>query len=164
MRSQVLLDELKWRDLLFQSTEKIGDALDRGQVTGYAGFDPTADSLHVGSLIPVLGLVHLQRSGHRPIALVGGGTGLIGDPSGKQKERTLQTRDMVAANTAAIRAQLERWLDFTPGPTGALLEDNATWLCEARLVEFLRDIGKHFSVNEMVKPDSVRTRLEERDQ
>ena len=89
MRSQALLDELKWRNLLFQHTEQAGSALDRGQVTGYAGFDPTATSLHVGSLVPVMGLVHLQRAGHKPIALVGGGTGLIGDPSGKASERPL---------------------------------------------------------------------------
>jgi tyrosyl-tRNA synthetase len=164
--SAAFLTELERRGLLAQvvKPEELRPLAEREVLTGYAGFDPTADSLHVGSLIPVIGLVHFQRSGHRPIALVGGGTGLIGDPSGKQAERTLQTKETVAANAAALRAQLERWLDFKPGPTGALLVNNVDWLGEARLLDFLRDVGKHFSVNEMVKRDSVRTRLEERDQ
>src|SRR6476661_7708988 len=102
MRSQALLEELNWRDLLFQHTEQVGSALDHGQITGYAGFDPTAPSLHVGSLVPIMGLVHLQRAGHKPIALVGGGTGLIGDPSGKASERPLSDEAMVAANATAI--------------------------------------------------------------
>ncbi len=166
MPSSAFLSELEQRGLLSQVTkrEELEPLANREILTGYAGFDPTADSLHVGNLVPVIGLIHLQRSGHRPVVLVGGGTGLIGDPSGKQAERTLQTREMVAANTAAIRKQLERWLDFAPGPTGALMVDNAEWLCDVKLLEFLRDVGKHFSVNEMVKRDSVRTRLEERDQ
>ncbi len=166
MPSAAFLTELERRGLLAQvvKPEELRPLAEREVLTGYAGFDPTADSLHVGSLIPVIGLVHFQRSGHRPIALVGGGTGLIGDPSGKQAERTLQTKETVAANAAALRAQLERWLDFKPGPTGALLVNNVDWLGEARLLDFLRDVGKHFSVNEMVKRDSVRTRLEERDQ
>src|SRR6476660_4841119 len=129
MRSQALLDELKWRNLLFQHTEQAGSALDRGQVTGYAGFDPTATSLHVGSLVPVMGLVHLQRAGHKPIALVGGGTGLIGDPSGKASERPLSDAGTVAANAASIRAQLERFLDFS-GTSGARMVDNAEWLTQ----------------------------------
>ncbi|MEZ0228825.1 MAG: tyrosine--tRNA ligase [Planctomycetota bacterium] len=166
MPSSTFLSELEQRGVLAQvvKPEELKALAEREVITAYAGFDPTADSLHVGSLIPVLGLVHLQRSGHKPIALVGGGTGLIGDPSGKQKERTLQTKELVASNTAAIRAQLERWLDFAPGPTGAQMADNGEWLGEARLLEFLRDIGKHFSVNEMVKRDSVRSRLEDREQ
>src|SRR4051812_42525715 len=159
MRSQVLLDELKWRDLLFQSTEKIGDALDRGQVTGYAGFDPTAPSLHVGSLVPVMGLVHLQRAGHRPIALVGGGTGLIGDPSGKASERPLADQTIVAANAASIRAQLERFLDFS-GPSAARMVDNAEWLLDLRAVDFMRDVGKHFTVNYMLQKESVKGRMD----
>src|SRR4051812_42621858 len=127
MRSQALLDELKWRDLLFQRTEQVGAALDQGQLSAYAGFDPTAPSLHVGSLVPVMGLVHLQRAGHRPIALVGGGTGLIGDPSGKAQERPLADQETVAENAAAIRSQLERFLDFG-GSGGARMVDNAEWL------------------------------------
>src|SRR5438270_746715 len=123
MRSQALLDELRWRDLLFQHTEHVGKALESGTVTGYVGFDPTAPSLHVGNLVPVMGLAHLQRAGHRPIILVGGGTGLIGDPGGKSQERPLSDRETIAANAAGIRAQLGRFLDFD-GPTGAIMLDN----------------------------------------
>jgi tyrosyl-tRNA synthetase len=154
-----LLDELAWRELLFQHTDSLAAALAAGPVTGYCGFDPTAPSLHVGNLIPVMGLVHLQRAGHRPIALVGGGTGMIGDPSGRSSERTLQDRDTVLANTAGIRAQLARFLDFD-GPRGAQLVDNAEWLERLSLLEFLRDTGKHFSVNYMLAKDSVKSRLE----
>src|SRR5450759_778548 len=159
MRSQALLDELKWRDLLFQHTEQVGDALDRGQVTAYVGFDPTASSLHIGNLVPVMGLVHLQRAGHRPIALVGGGTGLIGDPGGKSQERPLADHAIVASNAAAIRSQLERFLDFS-GPAAARMVDNAEWLLELRAVDFMRDVGKHFTVNYMLQKESVKGRME----
>ena len=159
MQSQALLDELEWRDLLFQQTEQIGEALARGQVGGYVGFDPTAPSLHVGNLVPVMGLVHLQRAGHRPIILVGGGTGLIGDPGGKTHERPLADRDVVASNTASIRKQLERFLDFS-GPAAARVVDNAEWLLELRAVDFMRDIGKHFTVNFMLQKESVRSRMD----
>ena len=130
------LYELAWRELLFQHTEGLAAALQRGTVSGYCGFDPTASSLHVGNLIPVMGLVHLQRAGHRPIALVGGGTGMIGDPSGRSSERTLQTLDVIAANAAAIRGQLARFLDFD-GPDGAKLLNNAEWLTSLSLLEVL---------------------------
>jgi tyrosyl-tRNA synthetase len=159
MRSQALLEELKWRDMLFQHTEQSGSALDREQVSGYVGFDPTAPSLHVGNLVPVMGLVHLQRAGHRPIALVGGGTGLIGDPSGKSAERPLSDATTVAANTAAIRAQLERFLDFS-GPAAARMVDNAEWLTPLRAIDFMRDVGKHFTVNYMLQKDSVKGRMD----
>jgi tyrosyl-tRNA synthetase len=159
MRSQALLDELRWRDLLFQQTEQVGEALAKGQITGYVGFDPTAPSLHVGSLVPVMGLVHLQRAGHRPIIVVGGGTGLIGDPGGKAQERPLSDRSVVATNTAALRRQLERFLDFT-GPTAALMVDNAEWLLELKAVDFMRDVGKHFTVNFMLQKESVKSRME----
>jgi tyrosyl-tRNA synthetase len=159
MRSQALLDELKWRDLLFQQTEQVGDALDRGQLTAYVGFDPTAPSLHIGNLVPVMGLVHLQRAGHRPIALVGGGTGLIGDPGGKSAERPLSDQATVAFNAAAIRPQLERFLDFS-GPAAARMVDNAEWLLELRAVDFMRDVGKHFTVNYMLQKESVKGRME----
>jgi tyrosyl-tRNA synthetase len=154
-----LLDELAWRGLLYDHTDRLADALAAGPVTGYCGFDPTADSLHVGSLVPVMGLLHLQQAGHRPVILVGGGTGLIGDPSGKSTERPLQSREQIAANSAALRKQLERFLDFT-GPHAAIVRDNAEWLGPLVLVDFLRDVGKHFSVNVMLAKDSVKSRLE----
>jgi tyrosyl-tRNA synthetase len=153
------LFELAWRELLAQHTEGLSDALRAGVVTGYCGFDPTAPSLHVGNLIPVMALVHLQRAGHRPIALVGGGTGMIGDPSGKSTERVLQDRDAIAANAAAIREQLGRFLEFD-GPNAAKLVDNAEWLEPLSLLEFLRDTGKHFSINYMLAKESVKSRLD----
>ncbi len=154
-----LLAELEWRGLLYDHTEGLGGALAAGPVTGYCGFDPTADSLHVGSLIPVMGLLHLQRAGHRPVILVGGGTGLIGDPSGKSTERPLSAPDAIAANSAAIRSQLERFLDFS-GPRGAIVHDNAAWLVPMRAIDLLRDVGRHFPINYMLAKDSVKARLE----
>ena len=159
MRSQALLEELKWRGQLFQHTEQVQSALDRGQVTGYVGFDPTAPSLHVGNLVPVMALVHLQRAGHRPIALVGGGTGLIGDPSGKASERPLSDAATVAANAASIRKQLEKFLDFS-GPAAAKMLDNAEWLTQLKAIDFMRDVGKHFTVNFMLQKESVKGRME----
>ena len=154
-----LLGELEWRGLLHQTTEGLAATLERGPLTAYCGFDPTAPSLHVGNLIPIMGLVHLQRAGHRPIALVGGGTGYIGDPSGKASERQLNTAETIAANTAAIRSQLERFLDFS-GPRGATMQDNADWLLKLDVIGFLRDVGKHFSINYMLAKESVKSRLE----
>jgi tyrosyl-tRNA synthetase len=159
MRSHALLDELEWRGLLYQRTEAVADALAGGQLSGYIGFDPTAPSLHIGSLLVVMLLVQLQRHGHRPVALVGGGTGLIGDPSGKSAERPLADPDLVATNAAKLRQQLERFLDFS-GPNAARAIDNATWLTELRAVEFMRDVGKHFTVNYMLQKDSVQGRME----
>lgn len=158
------LDELRWRGFLEATTREDLDAfLDAGRRTMYVGFDPTADSLHLGSLIPVMALAHAQRHGHRPLVLVGGGTGLIGDPSGKTSERSLLTLEKTAENADAIRIQLGRFFDLST-PDKALMLNNADWLLPLDLLGFLRDIGKHFSVNEMIKRDSVRTRLEERDQ
>jgi len=159
MRSQALLEELKWRGQLFQHTEQVQSALDRGQVTGYVGFDPTAPSLHVGNLVPLMGLVHLQRAGHKPIALVGGGTGLIGDPSGKSSERPLSDSATVAANATAIGKQLERFLDFS-GPAAAKMVDNAEWLTQLKAIDFMRDVGKHFTVNYMLQKESVKGRMD----
>jgi tyrosyl-tRNA synthetase len=154
-----LLGELAWRGLLYDHTERLGDALAAGSVTGYCGFDPTADSLHVGSLVQIMGLLHLQHAGHRPVVLLGGGTGLIGDPSGKSAERPLLTAEQIAANTQGIRGQLERFLDFS-GPRAARMHDNAEWLVNLPTIAFLRDAGKHFSVNFMLAKDSVKSRLD----
>ena len=154
-----LLDELAWRGILHQHTDGAAAALSTGPLTGYAGFDPTASSLHVGNLVPVMGLMHLQQAGHRPIALVGGGTGMIGDPSGKATERALNTPDVVEENTRRLRVQLERFLDFS-GPRGAIMRNNADWLMPLTAIAFLRDVGKHFTVNYMTAKESVKTRLE----
>jgi len=159
-----LLEELRWRGFLDAVTTDDLDAyLNEARRTIYVGFDPTADSLHLGSLIPVMGLAHAQRNGHRPLVLVGGSTGLIGDPSGKSSERTLLTKELAEQNSAAIRAQLSRFFDLSSDER-ALMLNNADWLVKLNLVDFLCDVGKHFSVNEMIKRDSVRVRLEEREQ
>ena len=157
------LEDLQQRDLIHQiSAPQLGDLLRNERVSAYIGFDPTADSLHVGSLLPLITLMRFQKAGHRPIGLVGGGTGLIGDPSGRESERSLLTQEQLEHNQAGIRKQVERFLDFDPG--NAVLVDNAEWLCELNLIEFLRDVGKHFSVNQMIARDSVKTRLETREQ
>lgn len=148
------------RGFIEQATDEvlIREALARGPVTCYIGFDPTAASLHVGSLVPIMSLAHMQRSGHRPIALVGGGTALIGDPSGKTEMRQILTREQVDRNAEGIRAQLSRYIRFDEG--GALLLNNADWLTRLNYIEFLRDIGRHFSVNRMLTAESYRIRLE----
>jgi tyrosyl-tRNA synthetase len=154
-----LLDELSWRGMVYQHTDGLADALATGSVSAYAGFDPTASSLHVGHLVPVMGLAHLQRAGHRPIALVGGGTGMIGDPSGKTAERQLVSPEEIEANSRAIEKQLELFLDFS-GARAARMRDNAAWLRPLKAVEFMRDVGKHFTVNYMLAKDSVQSRIE----
>jgi tyrosyl-tRNA synthetase len=156
-----VLDELRWRGLLHERTEGLESALAAGPITAYIGFDPTAPSLHAGSLLTVLGLARLQRAGHRPIALVGGGTGLIGDPSGKSQERNLLSIEQAAENAAGLRRQLERFLDFSPGlSNAALMRNNVDWLQPIGLLDFLRDIGKHFTVNSMMAKDSVKRRID----
>ncbi len=155
-----LFDELSWRGLVSDRTESIPDLLSREHVTAYIGFDPTASSLHVGSLLTVMGLARLQRFGHTPIAIVGGGTGMIGDPSGKSQERLLLSAEQVTANVAGIRGQLERFLDFHAPTNAARIVNNAEWLATTGLLTFLRDAGKHFTVNYMLQKESVHRRLE----
>ncbi len=151
--------EFAWRGMIYDATEGVEEVLARESVTAYIGFDPTAPSLHVGSLLPVMALARLQRFGHRPIAIVGGGTGLIGDPSGKNEERVLLAEDQVDANVRALRAQLERFLDFDRGPNPARIVNNAEWLRPLDVMTFLREIGKHFTVNYLLAKESVRRRL-----
>jgi tyrosyl-tRNA synthetase len=156
-----LLAELEWRGILHATTPGLADRLATGRpIAGYIGFDPSADSLHVGHLVPIFGLLRLQRAGGRPIAVVGGGTGMIGDPSGRSAERNLLDRATLETNLVAIRGQLERFLDFTSGSGGALMVNNLDWLGELSLIDFLRDIGKHFTVPYMLAKDSVQVRLE----
>src|SRR6187431_13373 len=154
-----LLEEFTWRGMVYDVTEGLSDVLDKDRLTAYIGFDPTASSLHVGSLLPIMALARLQRFGHSPIALVGGGTGMIGDPSGKSQERTLQSIEDIDANARGMRAQLERFLDFAATPNAARMMNNADWLRTVGLLEFLRDTGKHFTVNYMLAKESVKRRL-----
>ena len=154
-----LLDTLRARGLLHDATPGLADRLTRGPITGYVGFDPTADSLHVGNLVPVMALVWLQRFGGRPIFLVGGGTGLVGDPSGRRSERPMLSAETVDGNAAAIQGQLARFLDFG-GPSAARFGNNLDWLKGLTLLEFLRDAGKHFTVNYMLQKESVKSRME----
>ena len=154
-----LIDELTWRGMVHDVTEGLAAALEREKVTAYIGFDPTAASLHAGSLMTVMNLARLQRAGHTPIGLVGGGTGLIGDPSGKSQERNLLTFEQVEANADGIRKQLERFLDFGSGANAARMANNVDWLRPIGFLDFLRDVGKHFTVNYMMAKDSVKRRL-----
>ena len=156
-----LLAELVWRGILHATTPGLAARLASGvPIAGYNGFDPSADSLHVGHLIPIFGLLRLQRHGGRPVALVGGGTGMIGDPSGRSSERNLLDRTTLESNVVALRGQLERFLDFSPGVRGAVMVNNLDWLGELTLIDFLRDTGKHFTIPYMLGKDSVQTRLE----
>ena len=156
-----ILDELEWRGLIAQSTDRdaLASDLARGPLTLYSGFDPTAPSLHAGHLVPLLTLRRFQQAGHRPIVLAGGATGMIGDPR-ETGERTLNTADTVADWASRIRSQLERFVEFDDSPTGAIVENNLSWTGELSAIEFLRDVGKHFSVNVMLDRDTVRRRLE----
>ena len=155
-----VLDVLEERGFIEQKTheEELRELFESGPVTGYIGFDPTASSLHIGSLVPIMSLAHMQRCGHRPIALVGGGTGLVGDPSGKTEMRKILTLEKVEENVAALKKQLSRFLDFTDGR--AMMLNNADWLVHLKYIPLLRDIGRHFSVNRMIKTESCRMRLE----
>jgi tyrosyl-tRNA synthetase len=157
-----IIDELTWRGLIAHSTDldELRKAFATGLVTFYGGFDPTAAGLHIGNLVLLLTMRRVQDAGHRPIGLVGGATGLIGDPSGKSAERVLNERDTVAGWVERIRAEEERFLDFAPGPTGAMIVSNLDWTENLSALDFLRDIGKHFPVNRMLERESVKARLE----
>ncbi|MBN1120013.1 MAG: tyrosine--tRNA ligase [Anaerolineae bacterium] len=155
-----LIEELRWRGLLYDITEGVEDVVKKEKIAGYIGFDPSADSLHVGSLLPIMVLVHMQRHGHTPIALVGGGTGMIGDPSGKTKERQLLSLEQIDHNLEGIHAQLEMFLAFEGVDNPAVMVNNGDWLRELNFIEFLRDVGKRFTVNYMLSKESVKTRLE----
>ena len=160
MTSANVLPELEWRGFVQQATPGLAAHFAKGPVTAYCGFDPTAPSLQLGNLMPLMLLANLQRAGHRPIVLMGGGTGLIGDPSGKAGERPLLSKEQIRENLQHQRDQMQRFLEFGAGPTAALLLDNAKWLVEQKLVDFLRDVGKHFTVNVMLQKESVQARLE----
>ncbi len=158
-----ILEDLQFRGLLYQSTDEkeLADRLNAGPISLYIGFDPTADSLHVGSLLPIVGLMRFQRYGHHPIALVGGGTGLIGDPSGKTAARGFNAEDIVDQWTEKIRLQLERFLDFEAKSNPARMVNNYSWLGNMEMIRFLRDVGKYFSIGYMLSKESVKARLEE---
>ncbi len=155
-----LIEELEWRGLIHDIIPGTSELLAKEQVTGYIGFDPTADSLHIGNLVPVILLVHLQRAGHKPIALIGGATGMVGDPSGKTKERQLLDEETIQENLEGQRAQLEKFLDFNSKTNPAEVVNNYDWFREMGFLRFIRDIGKHITVNYMMAKDSVKNRLE----
>ncbi len=160
MATESVFDEFRWRGLVYDYTEGLPEVLAADKVTVYIGFDPTANSLQVGNLLALMGLARMQRFGHSPIALAGGGTGMIGDPSGKASERQLLGVEQVRANVDAIKLQLARFLDFEVRRNPARLANNADWLLKVPMMTFLRDVGKHFTVNYMTSKDSVKTRLQ----
>ena len=153
------LEELEWRGMIHDVMPGTDEALDSGMATGYVGFDPTAESLHIGNLVPIMLLTHFQRAGHKPLALVGGATGMVGDPSGKKAERKLLSEDILQKNIAGVKAQLEKFMDFE-GDNAAEIVNNYDWFKDFSLLDFLRDVGKHLTVNYMMAKDSVKSRLE----
>jgi len=158
-----LYDEFQWRGMIHEATPDLQNILAEEKLTAYIGFDPSAASLHVGSLLPVMGLARLQRFGHSPIAIAGGGTGLIGDPSGKTKERQLLTHEQVEENLAGIKEQLSRFLDFDATNNPASIINNADWLAPITMMEFLRDVGKYFTVNNLLAKEAIKRRLDSED-
>lgn len=154
------IEELQWRGMIHDMMPGTEEALNKQVSAGYIGFDPTADSLHVGSLVQIMILVHFQRAGHKPFALVGGATGMVGDPSGKSQERNLLDGATLDHNVACVKQQLERFLDFNHGENGAEMVNNYDWFTDMSFLEFIRDVGKHISVNYMMAKDSVKSRLE----
>jgi len=154
------IEELRWRGMIHDIMPGTEEQLKKEITSGYIGFDPTADSLHIGNLVPILLLVHFQKSGHKPVALVGGATGMVGDPSGKSEERKFLDEETLKHNLACQRKQLEKFLDFSPGPNSAEIVNNYDWFKEMGFLQFLRDVGKHITVNYMMTKDSVKKRLE----
>ncbi len=154
------VEELRWRGMLHDMMPGTEELLNKEVVSGYIGFDPTADSLHIGHLVQIMTLVHFQRCGHKPVALVGGATGMVGDPSGKSAERNLLSEDILRHNVACVKAQLEMFLDFSSGTSSAEMVNNYDWFKEFKFLDFIRDVGKHITVNYMMSKDSVQKRLE----
>ena len=154
------IEELKWRGMIHDIMPGTEEQFEKEITSAYIGFDPTSDSLHIGSLVQIMILVHLQRCGHKPIALVGGATGMVGDPSGKSKERNLLNEEDITHNLRSIQKQLERFLDFDCGDNSAEVVNNHNWFRDFTFINFIRDVGKHISVNYMMAKDSVKSRLE----
>ena len=154
------VEELRWRGMLHDIMPNTEEKLNEGMTSGYIGFDPTADSLHVGHLTQIMTLIHFQNAGHKPFALVGGATGMVGDPSGKSDERNLQTEEMIEHNLKGMKTQLAKFLKFEDGGNGAVMVNNADWFKDMNLFTFIRDVGKHITVNYMMAKDSVKRRLE----
>jgi tyrosyl-tRNA synthetase len=154
------VDELKWRGMLQDVMPGAEEVLNKGSISGYIGFDPTADSLGVGNLVQIMTLLHFQRAGHKPVALIGGATGMVGDPSGKSQERNLLNEEVLRHNLACQKKQLERFLDFNCGDNSAVIVNNYDWFKDFSFLDFIRDVGKHISVNYMMAKDSVQNRLE----
>lgn len=154
------VQELQWRGMIHQFMPGTEEQLMKEQTNGYIGFDPTADSLHIGNLVQIMSLVHFQRCGHKPFALVGGATGMVGDPSGKSAERNLLSEDILRHNQECVKNQLTKFLDFNPGPNQAEMVNNYDWFKDFRFLDFIRDVGKHITINYMMAKDSVQNRLE----
>jgi len=154
------VEELRWRGMLHDMMPGTEELLKSGMVKGYIGFDPTADSLGVGNLVQIMTLLHFQQCGHKPVALVGGATGMVGDPSGKSAERNLLTEDILAHNLASQQKQLEKFLDFKSGDNSAEIVNNYDWFKNFSFLDFIRDVGKHISINYMLAKDSVKSRLD----
>jgi len=154
------VEELKWRGMIHQFMPGTQEQLMKEQTSGYIGFDPTADSLHIGNLVQIMSLVHFQRCGHKPFALVGGATGMVGDPSGKSAERNLLSEEVLKHNQACVKDQLMKFLDFSPGPNQAEMVNNYDWFKDFKFLDFIRDVGKHITINYMMAKDSVQNRLE----